>query len=219
MTSHASPKLSRAWVVDCRSEKRPWVHHTSYTFHLVDTFDMSLSQVAFGTQVCTEISWSLCLTARMLVTCWAYFPTRVKELVSSTWIVDSLHWTLVAFGIRFFFPLHPGVLQLPTNNLWIYCLEMFPVRELTYCHIAFIIEVMLYKQHTWPTLLVKFSRHFPSEIPSQVTNTDGALQVQDSQGKWLDVPPTNGLVAFDARLVVVNPQTPPPKKIGHAFAL
>jgi len=29
-----------------------------------------------------------------------------------------------------------------------------------------------------------------------VTNTDGALQVQDSQGKWLDVPPTNGLVAF-----------------------
>ena len=35
---------------------------------------------------------------------------------------------------------------------------------------------------------------------------------RDSQGKWLDVPPTNGLVAFDARLVVVNPQTPPPKK-------
>eukprot|EP00435_Cladocopium_sp_Y103_P057671 s616_g19.t5 len=29
-----------------------------------------------------------------------------------------------------------------------------------------------------------------------VTNTDGALQVQDSQSRWLDVPQTNGLVAF-----------------------
>lgn len=29
-----------------------------------------------------------------------------------------------------------------------------------------------------------------------VTNTDGALQVQDAQSRWLDVPQTNGLVAF-----------------------
>ncbi len=38
---------------------------------------------------------------------------------------------------------------------------------------------------------------------------DGALQVQDPQGKWLDVPPTNGLVAFDARS--------DPKKVMFSF--
>lgn len=163
MTSHASPKLSRAWVDHCRSDKAPV--GSSYWFLCISPcwhFDMSLSQVAFGTQVCTEISWSLCLTARMLVTCWAYFPTRVKELVSSTWIVDSLHWTLVAFGIRFLFPFTLVFCSFQPTNLWIYCLGMFPVRELTYCHIAFIIEVIFSEQHTWPTLLVKFSRHFPS---------------------------------------------------------
>ena len=94
--------------------------------------------------------------------------------------MDSLHWTLALASV--FCVCHVfSFAHVCSVTPW--CLQL-PTKT---CEI--------YSQ-------VKWSR-------SQVTNTDGALQVQDPQGKWLDVPPTNGLVAFDARS--------DPKKVMFSF--